>query len=127
MNTAEFKSLFPMLKTTDTLNEKLLDHFWLEGDRIAKSYDVTQDENSWSVEISFPGFEKDQIDITVSESGKMIIESEKRNKWTASKKFEFKLSESADLNSVQAEMKNGILKIMVPKRKTMERKTIKIK
>lgn len=127
MNTTEFKSLFPMMKTTDLLNDKLLDYLWTENNKVSKGYSMVQDENSWTVEIPFPGFEKDQVDITLSESGKMIVESEKQNKWTGTKKLEFKLSESADTNSVQAEMKNGVLKIMVPKRRTMERKTVKIK
>lgn len=116
-----------MMKTTDLLNDKLLDYLWTENNKVSKGYSMVQDENSWTVEIPFPGFEKDQVDITLSESGKMIVESEKQNKWTGTKKLEFKLSESADTNSVQAEMKNGVLKIMVPKRRTMERKTVKIK
>lgn len=127
MNTTEFKSLFPMMKTTDLLNDKLLDYFWLENNKSSKGYDMTQSEDRWSLEIPFPGFEKDQIEITLSESGKMIIESEKQNKWTGTKKLEFKLSEFADVSSISAEMENGVLKIVVPKRKTTEKKTIKIK
>lgn len=128
METSKFKSLFPMLRTSDSLDKKLLDFFWRESeDPSSKNYDLITGETQWVLEMPLPGLKKEDVNISLVRSRVLKIESEKKSKWFGSKKMEFLLSEDADLELIDAEMNEGILTIKIPKRKTSIEKTIKIK
>lgn len=120
-----------MLKTSFP---SLFDDFWPAlryDDFIVKKsnsplVNVSESEQKFNLEVSLPGYSKDEINIDV-ENGMITISSEKKeennsNKWNrkefyySSFKRSFSLPDGVDVNSVEASFKDGILNIGIPKK-----------
>ncbi len=96
---------------------------------------IAQDETSYKVEVAFPGVEKDKFEIDVNDnvlsisvkqqtennSNETADDSQKtvyskREFYFASFTKQFTLPESANVEAISAEHKNGILYITIPKK-----------
>ncbi|HON21021.1 MAG TPA: Hsp20/alpha crystallin family protein [Bacteroidales bacterium] len=86
---------------------------------------IADDEKAFEISLAVPGFDKKEIDIRI-ENDCLIIEGEKRAESTDSNKKwirrefvydsfyrSFILPQNADVNRVQAELKNGILNVAI--------------
>jgi HSP20 family protein len=104
------------------------------------SVNISENDNSFDVSVAVPGFDKNDIKVDVVDNC-LVISSEKEfdkkennKKWVRHEygytSFErvFELPESADPESIQAEMKHGILKIRISKKPGYEsrRKVIEV-
>lgn len=100
---------------------------------------VVEEEDYYLIEMSIPGFEKEDVQIKV-ENGSIKVSAEKKTKKEDKKylrrefgvyKFErsFKLADTILQENISAEVKDGILNIVLPKveQKKPEVKNIKIK
>lgn len=91
------------------------------------SADVIERDDGYEIDIDVPGLEKDNIEIAVSdhtltircnveevkeEKGKEYYMSERRHE-TCSRSFP--LPQGVDMDKVEADLKNGLLKITLPK------------
>lgn len=86
----------------------------------------TEGDKQVTVEAHLPNFKEDDIDISI-DKGRLVISAEKHEKEEDKKKKKYvvressssfyrsiQLPEHADENGIAAEMKNGILKVIVP-------------
>jgi HSP20 family protein len=79
--------------------------------------DIQENDNSYNIELSLPGFEKENIKINV-EDNKLNISGElKRNDKIKSFKKIFSLPNDSDQENIGAEFKNGLLLITINKLK----------
>ena len=97
---------------------------------------IKETENKFIIEILLPGVKKEDIKIKIDEDNIMIVEGEThleeeeivcyhRLEWSLKKfRIKFELSKELDLSQIASVLKDGILKIIIPKK---ERKIIELK
>ena len=113
---------------------------WLEERAFVPKVDISEDEKNYYVEVAAPGMSAENFDIEYSNgiltiSGERKFEKEEKGKTyhrveTQYGKFSrsFTLPEDVISDKIEAEYKDGILRIVVPKDvKKIESKKIKIK
>ncbi len=103
--------------------------------------DLYEEGNNVVAEVKAPGFEQDQLDIRVEAnqltvSGKMEEVTEEKNKKRKYYRKEMKnlsftrtsdLPVSVDSSKAEATFKNGVLKIVLPKKEEAKPKQVQIK
>ncbi len=106
-------------------------------------YDIVDKDNIYNIVANVPGFSKDDIKIEVEDnilsiSAKVEEKQEEKKedenikyifKGRTSNSFKkiFKLDNSIDVENITAEVKNGVLKLEIPKKAKEEPKRIEIK
>ena len=113
---------------------------WLEERTFVPKVDILEDEKNYYVEVAAPGMSAEDFDIEYSNgiltiSGERKFEKEEKGKTyhrveTQYGKFSrsFTLPEDVLADKIEAEYKDGILRIVIPKDiKKIESKKIKIK
>ena len=102
------------------------------------SFDVKETKDSYVVEADLPGVKEEDVDISLSgnilqiggrreqeareEGDQWFVVERSHGQFTRS----FSLPEGADADSVKAEMKNGVLRIQIPKRPEVQPRRISI-
>lgn len=94
-----------------------------------RGWDVKEDENALYIRMDMPGVGKEHVKVSVEQNTLVIKgEGEKESEEEENRR---KYSSRLDLppniyklDSVRAEMKNGVLKVVVPKVKEEERKDV---
>ena len=101
------------------------------------SVDVSETESEIIFTAEFPGFEKDEIDISVNE-GRLIISGERQvteeketkhlrvERWYGKFNRSFLLPKSADPEKISANLKNGVLTVTMPKREEAKPRQIPV-
>lgn len=101
------------------------------------STNIWEDENKFNVELSAPGFTKEDIKVEVEEnqmtiSGEHKTENEQTEKTFTRKEFSygsfkrsFTLPETVDTENINAKYENGILKLELPKKEVEVAKAAK--
>jgi len=97
---------------------------------------IKETENKFIIEILLPGVKKEDVKIKIDEDNIMIVEGEShleeeeivcyhRLEWSLKKfRIKFELSKELDLSQIASILKDGILKIIIPKK---EKKIIELK
>ena len=108
------------------IRDNIADH---ENIATVPSVNISDEEKAFELNLALPGFDKKDIKIEIENncliltSEKQYENSEKHKNWMrqeysySSFKRSFELPEGADSERVKAEMKNGILSILVGKKK----------
>lgn len=109
--------------------DELFDEFFVSGTNNLKC-DIYEKDKAYVIETDIPGFKKDDIKIE-AEEGYLTINVAKedereeegkeylrRERFSSSYKRKFYLG-SIDEDNIKAEFKDGILKIMVPKKEEL--------
>lgn len=109
------------------------------------SVDVQENGKSWMLSVDVPGVKKEDLKIDVEGhrlvvSGQRFAEESSKGgsdkegtRWShVERRFgsfsrSFTLPDSAEVDAIEAEHSNGVLKIVVPKKSVAARKTISIK
>jgi HSP20 family protein len=104
----------------------------------APSMDVVENEGEFLVRCDLPGVKKDDVELSIS-SNVLTIKGEKhseqakeetkyyrRESWSGSFQRSIALSESVDPDKVEAELKDGVMTIRLPKREELKPKQIAI-
>ncbi|KAA0041093.1 small heat shock protein [Cucumis melo var. makuwa] len=95
-----------------------------------RGWDVKEDDNALYLRMDMPGLSKDDVKVSV-EQNTLIIKGEAAKESEDEedrRRFSSRLDLPAnlyELNSIKAEMKNGVLKVAVPKVKEEERKDVR--
>lgn len=101
--------------------------------------DIAESDNAYFVEIALPGIKKEDIQIEVKENRLEVRGERKLNKEEHGKKFHriessfgsftrsFNLPEKVDKESIQAELKEGILYLELSKMEEQKPKSVVIK
>lgn len=101
------------------------------------SVDVSETETEIVFTAELPGFEKDEIDISVKEgrlsiSGEREFTEEKETKyhrverWYGKFRRSFLLPKSADAEKISANLKNGVLTLTLPKKEEAKPRQITV-
>jgi HSP20 family protein len=111
---------------------------WNGGTDFLPSFDVKENKDAYVVEADLPGVKEENVEISLTGnvlqiSGKREDETkEEGDQWFVVERSHgqfarsFSLPEGADAENVKAEMKNGVLKIQIPKRPEVQPKRISI-
>lgn len=94
-----------------------------------RGWDVKEDENALCLKIDMPGLDKDNVKVTVDQNTLVIRgEAEKETEdGESQRRYSSRIMLEPNLyklDEIKAEMKNGILKVNVPKVKEEERKSV---
>ena len=101
--------------------------------------DIVEDKDSFSLEFDLPGLRKDDIKITVNEGVLAVSGERKRDAEEDEKNFRhfernvgtfsrsFRLPDYVDGDSIKAAYKNGVLRLVLPKKAEAKPYTIEIK
>ena len=133
------KGFSPMLTLFDDfLNNFYDDENERENLRLP-AIDLIENEADYEVKANLPGFKKEDIKISINEN-ELIIEAKHDEKKETKKGSYFlterysgnyrrsiALSETCDADKINAEYKNGVLSIKIPKKDPVPAKQIKIK
>lgn len=111
---------------------------WNGGTEFLPSFDVKENKDAYVVEADLPGVKEENVEISLTGnvlqiSGKREDETkEEGDQWFVVERSHgqfarsFSLPEGADAENVKAEMRNGVLKIQIPKRPEVQPKRISI-
>ena len=120
----------------------LYEPFRLAGSRIADwlspASEASQDDNGYRISVELPGVAEEDIHLTV-EDGMVEVKGEKKTSreekgetWYFSERQfgsftrSFRLPADADQAGVRAEVKNGVLTVVIPKKQQSEPKPKRI-
>ncbi len=107
-----------------------------ESDVTRPPANIKETKGKWIIEIVLPGVKREDIRIKIDENKIMSIEGESfpeeeeiicfhRLEWSLRKfRVKFQLSDDSDPSQIESILKDGILKIIIPKK---EKKSIEIK
>ncbi len=126
-----------------TIFDEFFRDFWNESQQKGgsatslPSTNIWEDKDKFNIELSAPGFTKEDIKIEVEDdimtiSGEHKTESKQTEKTFTRKEFNygsfkrsFTLPENVDTESINAKYENGILKLELPKKETEVEKATK--
>lgn len=102
------------------------------------SVDLMEDNDTYIVRCDLPGVEKDNLDISVSGNA-LTIKGEKqdssehkdgryyrRESWSGAFQRTITVPETVDPNAINAEMKNGVLTLTLPKKEDVKPRQISV-
>lgn len=130
----------------DIFNE-MFDYTWMNRtNATAPAINIVENVRSYRIEVAAPGLKKEDFNLHIDESNRIVIRMEKHNEnkeerkqdhylrreFTYSKFVQtIMLPENVDRDAIQAEVKEGVLEILLPKRAIEEpehaRKSIEVK
>ena len=112
------------------------------GEDLVGSYpvDIREDENNVYVDAELPGFNKDDVEVTL-ENGILTINAERKDEQDQQKKGEHHLTErrfrrvnrsfalpnTVDESNVNAELDNGVLHLTLQKKEEVKPRRIQVK
>jgi len=99
-----------------------------DGHRFNDKVNITENENSYGLDLSLPGFSKEDIKIEINDGiisiSSEVEKNEKNSFFKSSFEKKYFLPEDADNDNIEATMENGILSITLNKK---EENTTKVK
>lgn len=105
----------------------------------APSVDIVEDDKEWLVKADLPEVKKEDVRVTVEDGVLTITGERKFEKEEKDKKYHriersygnflrsFALPDAADGSKVNAEFKDGVLKVHLPKSEKTKPKTVEVK
>ncbi|KAL9250805.1 Small heat shock protein, chloroplastic-like protein [Drosera capensis] len=91
-----------------------------------RGWDLKEDESSLHLSMDMPGLGKEDVKVIVEENT-LIIKGEGEKETEQAKRYSTRIDLTSKLykvDGIKAEMKNGVLKVMIPKVKEDERKDV---
>ena len=137
-----FKDLFDLQKEINRLFEtsfSRLPQRFISEESFAPAIDLYEDENEYVVEAELPGLKQDEIKVSVEDDILTISGEKKREKEVKEEnlyrserfygKFERQivLPQNAEKDNIKASYKNGVLKVVIPKKEEAKSKRVDIK
>lgn len=122
----------------DAFQDLVREFFGKPGDELLPPVDVAESDGEITVKMAVPGVEKDQITISVDDhtlnvrgESKKETEEKKKNYYRQEIRYgsfarSVRLPAEVDAAKTAADLKNGMLKITLPKSKTPKAQTIKV-
>lgn len=138
--TRRYESPFEVLRDID----RAFDRAWRggnggSGEFATASYpvDIREEEDQIVVEAELPGFKKDEINVSM-EQGVLTINAERKPEESKGEKHlterrytrvtrSFRLPIAVDENKVDAQLKEGVLTLTLPKREEVKPRRIEVK
>ena len=137
---------FEPFRGLDTVTRRMFDTMSVmnrnvkqQVEQFSPRVDIAETEKAISLHVEIPGVQKDDVKISINEDRILSIRGEKRQSETIEgQQFvrmeshfgtfarSFTLSDSIDINAIQAEFNNGILQITLPKVEPEKPKSIEV-
>ncbi len=86
---------------------------------------VEETDHGYFIQIDAPGIKKEDLKISF-ENQNLVIEGERKGKFSAWLKKRFSLPDDVNVDGIQAQMNDGVLEIALPKKEMAKPKTIAI-
>ena len=145
-NTIMTMLTFEPFRGLDTVTRRMFDtmsemnrNVKQQVEQFSPRVDIAETEKAISLHVEIPGVQKDDVKISINEDRILSIRGEKRQSETIEgQQFvrmeshfgtfarSFTLSDSIDINAIQAEFNNGILQITLPKVEPEKPKSIEV-
>lgn len=121
--------MFELIKNNQRLEtiDSLLDRFFSDSiynynNSISNlDYNYSSDENNYYIELALPGLEKKDINLNISENFLFLNyeskDEENTSFWKKSFNRRIKLPANIDAETISAQLKNGILSIIIKRMK----------
>jgi HSP20 family protein len=105
---------------------------------VSPALDVVEDDDTFTVYMDLPGVEEKNIDVSIASNVLTIkgtkelpelgedVKVYRQEEWEGSFQRTLSLPHSVDTQKVQAQMKNGVLTVTLPKREETKPKQIKV-
>ena len=135
--------LVPRRNNFDLFDDFFRDDFFNKKEANLMKTDIKEGKNKYTIEIDLPGYEKENINLSLKEGYLTILakvekkhDEDKEEKFVRRERFfgecsrSFYVGDNLKEEDINAEFKNGILKIEVPKKEEKienETKYIEIK
>lgn len=132
--------MLPVLHAREDLFNHWVDSF-LNGEEVSKSWpktDLHEDDKNFYLKADLPGFDTQDIQIQVKDNvlslrGKRQEERKnEKNHYYRYERFQgsfersFYLPDNVDSSQIEAEMKNGVIQLIIPKKAESQAKEIEI-
>ena len=127
----------------DHILDRIFNDGWNNNNKIRNntpSVDIIETEKEFVLEADFPGFDKKNLNIEIEENGVLNINANSkinkkpndplyriRERNSGSYNRKFNLPENAIVDKINAQFKNGLLTVNMPKAKEIESESKKIK
>tara|TARA_Y100000758_G_scaffold92025_1_gene63191 strand:+ start:88 stop:525 length:438 start_codon:yes stop_codon:yes gene_type:complete len=127
----------------DHMLDRIFNDGWNNNNKIRNntpSVDIIENEEEFVLTAEFPGFDKKNLNINVEENGVLNINANSkinkepndplyriRERNSDSYNRKFNLPENAIVEKINAQFKNGLLTVNIPKAKEIESESKKIK
>lgn len=95
----------------------------VKKERVTPRADIFENETTFGVVLDIPGVNQKDIEISV-ENGILTLEAMPESAETPSFYRQFRLSSLVDSSGVQANLKNGVLELILPKSAESRRRII---
>jgi len=101
--------------------------------------DIVEEDQAYQVHVELPGLSKDDIKLNIKDNYLSISGEKKRESQVEEKNYQrterifgsfqrnFRLSDSVESEKIEAEFKDGVLDIVIPKKKESLAKQIEVK
>ena len=129
--------LVPRRNSFDLFDDFFDDEFFSKREKNLMKTDIKEKDNKFILDIELPGFEKEDIDLSLKD-GYLNIKAEtskdekndnekivRRERFYGKCSRSFFVGDNIKEEDIHAEFKNGILKIDIPKKEIMNKDTIK--
>ena len=143
MTLIKWTSINSINRDFDHMLDRIFNDGWNNNNKIRNnkpSVDVIENEEEFVLTVDFPGFDKKNINIEVEENGVLNINANSkinkepndplyriRERNSGSYNRKFNLPENAIVDKINAQFKNGLLTVNIPKAKEIESESKKIK
>ncbi|XVF13367.1 hypothetical protein REPUB_Repub08aG0202400 [Reevesia pubescens] len=124
-----FDPFYPTRSLSQVLNlmDQFMDHPFLSSPNVSsrRGWDVREDNNALYLRIEMPGLSKEDVNISVDQNTLIIQGEGGKEDEESGRRYSSRLDLPPSLykvDEIKAEMKNGVLKVVVPKVKEEERK-----
>jgi HSP20 family protein len=87
------------------------------------AFDVTEDQDKLTLEADLPGVPQEKIDVQVVDRV-LTVKGERKQGWAFERAF--KLPSTVDAENISASSKDGVLKLVLPKRAETKPRQIKV-
>ncbi|CAK7356396.1 unnamed protein product [Dovyalis caffra] len=130
-----FDPFFPTRSLNQVLNlmDQFLDNPFLPASRGAgaplsrRGFDVKEDENALCMSMDMPGLSKEDVKVSVEQNTLVIKGEEAKEGDESGRRYSSRLELPLNLyrlDEIKGEMKNGVLKLVVPKVKEEEKENV---
>jgi HSP20 family protein len=140
MNKPGFRTVSSFNNLVNDLMENLKfpESFNYDGGNVLPAVNILENEHGFHLELSAPGFSKEEITLLVEKENLVISGEKKVEETTEEKNYHrreftynnfkrvFNLTEKVDKEKIEASFENGIVKIQLPKKTEEVASTIKI-
>jgi HSP20 family molecular chaperone IbpA len=124
LQTTKFKSMFPVWDVWNQSSEEILSDFSLS----LSSYKIRGIENGSELRLAVPGISREDLEVKIEGKSLVVSISDDANRdFIPWRKKTFAIPASADYESFETKLQDGILTITVKSEQNSKNKVLKIK